>query len=392
MKPLKVLFVPTSNSGVGYYRSWLWAVAAHRNRAFFAECLWYKYDATDTAMWEADIVDPHFSARILNELNAKVRMADVVIFQMIHTAPALNLFLSVKEAYPHIPVLAEIDDNMLSTAEYNPAAPFYDPGSKYRSLAVQQFKAADAILCSTANLAEVYSELNPNTHVIHNSLDFKVWDRVQKKNKAGIVRIGWAGGASHVEDLRIIEPVVRNILAKHKNARFTFVHGIPEFLKGIRGVECVSKFARIDKYPKFLGDRGFDIGIAPLVDNAFNRGKSNLRWLEYAGMRVPCVASNVGHFKETLNSGTDVLLADDTAQFELHLDALITNKTLRRRLGNAAYERARKDFNIDRNVFALEEILRGIVNKGPVNTIEAPEYDQPLQAAAESAMSAEAVQ
>lgn len=380
--PLKVLFIPTSNSGVGYYRSWLWAVAAHRNRAFYADCLWYTYEALETASWEVDILDPAHNARIMNEMNAKVRMADVVIMGMVHTPAALNTFLAIKEAYPHIPVVAEIDDNILSTADYNPAAPFYDPGSRFRAVAVQQFKAADAMIVSTANLAEVYGEMNANCHVLHNSLDFKVWNKVQRKTKAGIVRIGWAGGASHTEDLRIIEPVVRMILNKHSNVRFTFVHGIPEFLKGIKGVECVSKFARIDKYPKFLGDRGFDIGIAPLVDNAFNRGKSNLRWLEYAGMRIPCVASNVGHFRETLTSGGDALLADDPQQFALHLDALIRNKDLRRRLGNAAYERARKDFNVDKNVFALEEILRAIVAKGQVNKIERAEYESPVEATA----------
>lgn len=378
--PLKVLFIPTSNSGVGYYRSWLWAVAAQRNRAFFADCLWYTYEATETASWEVDITDPRYSARIMGELDAKVRMADVVVMQMVHTPAALNLFLSIKEAYPHIPVVAEIDDNMLSTADYNPAAPFYDPGSKFRAVAVQQFKSADAMIVSTANLAEVYSEFNANIHVVHNSLDFDVWNKVQRKSRPGIVRIGWMGGASHVEDLRLIEPVVRNILAKHKNARFTFVHGIPEFFKGVRGVECVSKFTRIDKYPKFLGQRGFDIGIAPLVDNAFNRGKSNLRWLEYAGMRVPCVASNVGHFKETLRSGTDCLLADNAGDFETMLDVLIRNRDMRTRMGLQAYERARRDFNIDKNVFAFEEILRGIVDKGQTVKIEAPEYAAPIEA------------
>lgn len=379
-KPLKVLFVPTSNAGVGYYRSWLWAVAAHRNRAFYSECLWYTYEAVETASWEVDIMDPAHYTRIMNEMNAKVRMADVVIMGMVHTPAALNAFLAIKAAYPHIPVVAEIDDNILSTAEYNPAAPFYDPGSKFRTVAVEQFRAADAMIVSTANLAEVYGELNPNCHVVHNSLDFKVWNKIKRTTKPGIVRIGWAGGASHTEDLRIIEPVVKMILNKHPNVRFTFVHGIPDFLKGIRGVECVSKFTRIDKYPKFLANRGFDIGIAPLVDNAFNRGKSNLRWLEYAGMRVPCVASNVGHFAETLVSGNDVLLADNAEQFALQLDSLIRNRDLRRRLGNAAYERASKDFNADKNVFALEKILRSIVEKGRVNTIGHIEIEAPMEA------------
>lgn len=370
--------IPTANSGVSFYRFWTWAVAAHRNRAMHVECLWFKYEATQTASWEVDILDPQFRPRIMGELNQKVRQADVVVVQMVHTPAALNLFLSIKEAYPHIPVVAEIDDNMLSTADYNPASPFYAPGSDFRKLAVEQFKAADAMIVSTPYLKEVYGEINDNIHVVQNSLDFKIWDRLQKKQHPGQIRIGWAGGASHAEDLRIIEPVVKNILTKHRNVRFVFVHGIPDFLKGIKGVECVSKFSRIDKYPGFLAGRGFDIGIAPLVENAFNRGKSNLRWLEYAGMRVPCVASNVGHFKETLNPGRDVLLADGSDDFETCLEVLIRNRDIRRRIGNNAYERARKDFNTDSNVFAYEDILRQIVERGQVNPISQPEYAQAI--------------
>ena len=378
MRFLRVLIIPTANSGVSYYRLWAWAEAAHRNRAMHVECLWFKYAATETAAWEVDIIDPEFRPRIMGEINAKVRMADVVIMGMVHTPAALNLFLSIKEAYPNIPVVAEIDDNMLSTADYNPASNFYGPGSQFRDVAVQQFKAADAMIVSTAYLKEVYGDLNENVHVVENSLDFKIWDRLQVKHKPGQIRIGWAGGASHSEDLRIVEPVIKNILAKYRNVRFVFIHGAPSFLKGIPGVEIVHRFSRIDKYPGFLASRGFDIGIAPLVDNAFNRGKSNLRWLEYAGMRVPCVASNVGHFKETLRPGHDALLADGPEDFQLSLEVLIGNRDIRRRMGNNAYERAKNDFNTDKNVFAYRDILRTIVDGGQVNPIVQPEYAQKL--------------
>lgn len=344
-----------------------------------AECLWFKYEATETASWEVDIVDPQFAARIFGELNQKVRLADVVVMQMCHTPAALNLFLSIKEAYPDKPVLAEIDDNMLSTAEYNPAAPFYDPGTAFRAVAVEQFKAADAMIVSTPYLKEVYGELSENIHVVENSLDFKVWDRLKFPKRKGPIRIGWAGGASHSEDLRIIEPVVRSILTKHRDVRFCFVHGIPEFLKNIPGVECVSKFSRIDKYPQFLASRSFDIGIAPLVDNAFNRGKSNLRWLEYSGLGIPCVASNVGHFKETVRHGEDGFLADTPQEFESYLELLISDRRLRRKIGGIANARVKKDFNVDRNVFAYEAILRKVLEKGQVKKIEQPEYAQPIE-------------
>lgn len=394
MRPLRVLFVPTSNSGVSFYRFWNFSIAAHRTRTMLANTLWWKKDQNDTHPWEVEIADPQYTSRIKNELWERLLWCDIAVVQMVHTHAALDLFLSMKEAladtripdlrqkrgYDHkgpTPILAEIDDHMLSTADYNPASAVYGPGSQFREIAVAQFKAADGMIVSTQYLKDLYSDFNDNIEVVHNCLDFKVWDQVKKKKREG-VRIGWAGGYSHEEDLRIIEPVVHNILKKHKEARFVFVHGIPSFLRNIPRVECVDKFTRIDKYPQFLGQRGFDIGIAPLQDNAFNRGKSNLRWLEYAGLGIPCVASNVGHFKETLRHGQDALLADSPEDFEKHLSFLIENRSERKALGRRAYQRAAKDFNADHVVADYERILRGFIEKG-VKPVEQPEYQQPIR-------------
>lgn len=380
MADLKVLLVPTTNSGVSWYRQWTWAVAAHRTRTMFAECLWWRPDQNETAPWEVDVDEAAYRPRILGELNAKARMADVAVFDMVHTMAALNVFLALKEAYPHIPVLAQIDDNILSTPTYNPASNCYDPGMRFRDLAVQQFRAADGIIVSTPYLKELYSDFNDNIYVVPNSLDFKVWDKVQRRKHSGI-KIGWAGGASHDEDLRIVEPIIHKLLEKYSQLRFAFVHGTPHFLRNIPRVEHISKFTRVDKYPAFLASRGFDIGIAPLVDNAFNRGKSNLRWLEYSGMRVPCVASNVGHFAETINRGKDGLLCDDEEDWIEHLSYLIENKKARKEMGNNAYLRVRADFNTDTSVKEYEKILRQVVEKGAVNPVEQTEYAQPIGSA-----------
>jgi len=373
------LFVPTSNAGVSYYRMWTWAVAAHRQRAMNVNCLWWKKDQNETHPWEVDIEDPRYRSRIVGEIWAHFQKADVVVFQMVHTQAALDLFLAMKEASAarggKVPVLVEIDDNMLSTADYNPASSVYGPGSYFRDVAVKQFRAADGLIVSTPYLKEVYSELNKNIEVVQNSLDFKVWRGLKRAKRPGI-RIGWAGGASHEGDLKIVEPVVHNILKKYRDVRFSFVHGIPDFLRGIPRVECVTHFSRIDKYPAFLAARGWDIGIAPLVDNAFNRGKSNLRWLEYAGLGIPCVASNVGHFKETLKNGVDAYLANSNEDFEAYLSRLIERRSERTAMGARANDRARRDFNTDVSVFDYEQILRRFASRGQVVPVEDPEYAQ----------------
>lgn len=369
---IKPLFLPTLNSGVTMWRMFNFVNAFHRNRIAPANLLWWQKDLNENHPWQMDITQPEYRARILGEMDACCRVANVVVMGMIHTPAGLNLMQSIREAYK-LPVLVEMDDNILSTPTYNPASSAYDPDSAFRKLCIAQLREADGMIVSTPYLKEIYSAFNDNIYVVPNSIDFDLWGRLQRKNVKGKIVIGWAGGASHNDDLAIIEPVVEYIVAKYPKVEFKFVHGISPNLRGKKGVKWVSKFARCDKYPQYIASQGFDIGVAPLVDNAFNRGKSNLRWLECAAIGVPCVASNVGNFKETIVDGKDGLLCDTADDFIRNLEILINNKEIRRELGRQAYARVYKDFNVDVTTEKYAEILEDVVTRGQINRA-VPEY------------------
>jgi glycosyltransferase involved in cell wall biosynthesis len=329
---------------------------------------------TDPHPWQRDIDDSMLRRRILGEFDDHAKKSNVLISQMCHFPAALCEIVRMK-VENNLPLVSEIDDDIFHTPTYNPANVAYKQGSglPFRQTAIDQFKMSDAMIVSTPYLKEVYGELCPNIYVVPNSLDFRIWDNLKHKRNKDVIRIGWSGGASHENDLKIIESVVHKTLAKHPTVVFCFVHGVPEFLKGIDRVEAVAlgnDFVRIDRYPQFLASRGFDIGIAPLVDNSFNRGKSNLRWLEYAGLKVPCVASRVGHFAETITQAEDGLLCDSEQDWLDSLDFLIHDENARRKMGKNANQKARRDFNVDVNIQsyrnALEEIAdRGLVVKMP---------------------------
>lgn len=361
---MRVLFIPTANSGITYWRMFNFAQAMNRQGIAEADFLWWQKDLNEIHPWQYQVTEAVTKHAILGEMNHCVQNADVVIMGMVHTRAALETFYAIKDAYPDKPVLADIDDNILSTPTYNPADAFYHPGSMFRGVAVDQFKAADGIICSTPYLAELYSDFG-DTYVVTNAIDRRAWQNLKRKNKPGI-RIGWAGGASHDEDLAILKPAVDAVLKARPEAKFVFVHGIPAFFKNRDGVECVHRFARIDKYPAFLAAMDFDIGLAPLVDNAFNRGKSNLRWLEYSALGIPTVASRVGHFAETIQDSQDGLLADSPEAFTAAILRLVEDRELRRNMGATAKARIDADFDADKTAAAYVEVLRGIIERGPV--------------------------
>lgn len=366
-RKLRVLMVPTSNSGVVFWRMQNFARAAHRTGAADVHLLWWQKKLTHTHPWEVEIADPAFKLRIFKEMYQWAQQSDVVVFQTVHNHAALGAFYTLKDIFPDKPILAECDDDILNTPAYNPAFDAFDAaGTEFRAAALAQFRAADGIVVSTPYLGELYADFNERSYVVHNAIDFWKWGRL-RRTSGKEVRIGWAGGMNHDDDLRIIEPVIRAIQARDRGVKFVFVHGAPESIRALPGVEYDPRSVAVEAYPQFLADHAIDIGIAPLLDNSFNRGKSNLRWLEYSALGLPTVASRVGHFRETIRDGIDGLLADDAAGFERHLQAIIDDRRRRLELGQAALARVKQDFDVDQVVGHYVACLERALEVGRVN-------------------------
>ena len=88
-------------------------------------------------------------------------------------------------------------------------------------------------------------------------------------------------------------------------------------------IEFHSAVKLID-YPEYLIKLQLDVGIAPLLDNAFNQAKSNLKLLEYGAMFLPVLASNLPCY----SNSPATLLANETDVWFKQLQQLHTNPQL----------------------------------------------------------------
>ena len=88
-----------------------------------------------------------------------------------------------------------------------------------------------------------------------------------------------------------------------------------------------------------------DVAVAPLVDSDFNRGKSNLKFLEYAAAGLPVVASDVGPYAATIRSEQDgLLVANDTDAWFEAIVRLLDDAPLRLALAARARARVEQEF------------------------------------------------
>ncbi|MBL7924305.1 MAG: glycosyltransferase family 4 protein [Bacteroidia bacterium] len=146
------------------------------------------------------------------------------------------------------------------------------------------------------------------------------------------VCIGWTGSLTTVKHFRTIEPVLKRIHQKYGNrVRFKLIgdptYTCPEI--GLSGIPW-----NLETEVEDLSD--IDIGIMPLPNDEWAKGKCGFKGLQYMAMEVPAVLSPVGVNTEIIRHHENGLLADTEQEWEDLLSFLIENPEERRRMGIAA--------------------------------------------------------
>ncbi|PKO33488.1 MAG: hypothetical protein CVU34_13150 [Betaproteobacteria bacterium HGW-Betaproteobacteria-7] len=153
----------------------------------------------------------------------------------------------------------------------------------------------DRMVVSTEFLAETYRHLIGDIRVVPNRLERDVWSGLQTaKREGGKPRIGWAGGTTHLGDLRILLDV---IAATRDEADWVFFGMCPDEIRPL-----IAEFhpgVKFEDYPGKLASLDLDIAVAPLEMNRFNQAKSNLRLLEYGMLGLPVVCTDIDPYRNS---------------------------------------------------------------------------------------------
>jgi hypothetical protein len=108
-----------------------------------------------------------------------------------------------------------------------------------------------------------------------------------------------------------------------------------------------------DYWPDKLNGLQLDIGIAPLVDNDFNRCKSNIKWQEYSIAKVPGVFSPTVYAQTASHiifDGVIGMIAETRDQWYQCLKNYIVCKNLRKDISSHAYSFVRAEYSLEKNI------------------------------------------
>ena len=350
--------------------------------------------------YSVEIIDDERIVQFKEDLNKENIVFDIIIIQRdILLNPNINDFKFIKKLYfecekQHIPIIFDIDDDLLNIesthVDYN----------KYNEIQdILKFILINSDIITVTNniLKKQISKLDKNItiKIIPNTL-VKLWGFPKKqqlqKNLTlkNTVKIGYFGGISHKDDLKIIEKPMKNVINHFTNKNIIFeVIGITnDNYKWITKINIPNNYNSNPTLPNKiknnvskilrkvnLYDRGlpfcsfvnwikneidWDIAVAPLEDTNINRSKSNLKYLEYTALNIPGVYSNIGPYKEIGEKNTGIVVNNTPEEWEKALINLIEDNELYETILKNAHEDVRNNYLVKNSVEKWEKILKEI--------------------------------
>jgi len=222
---------------------------------------------------------------------------------------------------------------------------YLNRGRKRKIGRICQF--ADTVLAGNATLAAFATKHNSATHVLPTVVDTAVYQPAPPTENARPV-VGWIGLASN---LPYLEPIARSLIDSGIELRI--MTDDPGRLTFEAEVVPWSREAELDEVQRW------DIGLMPLPDEPFARGKCGLKALLALACGKPVVLSPVGVNAEIVRDGVEGLHATTPDEWASALRSLTGDEALRARMGAAARERVVAHYSVEAWAPRLDRLLRG---------------------------------
>ncbi len=108
---------------------------------------------------------------------------------------------------------------------------------------------------------------------------------------------------------------------------------------------------------------GFQIGVMPLFNDRYTKGKCAFKLIEYGAFGIPSVASNVGANKDVMVDGETGFLVDSDSDWDAALSQLLINPELRATMGAKARDRVVSNYSLESQLTSWVDLIETVVKK-----------------------------
>ncbi len=216
---------------------------------------------------------------------------------------------------------------------------------------------SDQVVCGNTYLANWFGKWNRNVTVLPTAVDTERYvplaSRGQSEN--GKV-IGWIGTSGNLKYVYAIEATLAKVMETQPNVKIRIVcDQMPKF-RLIDMNRC--EFVRWSENIEVENIQSMDVGIMPLEDSEWGRGKCSFKMLQYMSCGLPLVASPVGMNAEVLAMGNVGIGASTQEQWLDALIALLDSASMRLDMGAVGRRVAVESFSIHALAPRLASCLR----------------------------------
>jgi glycosyltransferase involved in cell wall biosynthesis len=192
-------------------------------------------------------------------------------------------------------------------------------------------RRADYVIAGNEYLCAYAREFNERVVLIPTTIDTDRFKRTGERQAGETVCIGWSGSLTTMKHFDSALGFLEKLKARYGD-RITFkVMGDDTYRNealGIKGIAWTNE-TEVSELSSF------DIGIMPLPDDEWVKGKCGLKGLSYMSLEVPTVMSNVGVNPEIIRDGVNGFLASSEEEWVEKISLLIDSEELRRKIGKA---------------------------------------------------------
>jgi len=220
-------------------------------------------------------------------------------------------------------------------------------------------QVSDHVIAGNAYLADYALKFNPKVSVIPTCIDTKRYQPKVHCETQGKVTIGWTGSITTIQHFKRAEQVLLRIKEKYGPKVSFLVIGDPSFEHEGLAIKGQAWNAETETEDLLL----MDIGIMPLPDDEWSKGKCGFKGLQYMGSGIPTIMSPVGVNTEIVQDGVNGLLAFGEDEWFDKLCSLIEDASLRETLGAAGRRTVEEKYSVEVNAPKRLEVFDRVLGE-----------------------------
>jgi glycosyltransferase involved in cell wall biosynthesis len=262
-------------------------------------------------------------------------------------------------------IIFDLDDAIMYRSSSSPHPHSFSRWQKFKWMV----KGSDVVTVGNQFLRGEVLKVDQQKKIflIPTPIDTSLYPKKKKISSHPGVILGWIGTKGNLKYLQKLESVFEGL-----SKRFSHVE-----LKIVSNDVFESHHLPVINKPWRLEDENedlitFDIGLMPLSNDLWSKGKCGLKIIQYLSVGVPVVCTPVGINRDIIQHGTNGFWADTHEEWVDHLTLLIEDPDLRQRMGLNGIETVEREYSLSVNSEKFLRVLQNLYQNRPPPPLPPP--------------------